>query len=333
MTSDERELKHLVDRHLPSPTHMEFVATRDRVLDQLRATPAHLQKARIVASEPPAFLVAHGVSLAAAAALIVLVATVSFQRADWIATVEAADGSSYTLEPNTVLSATDARGLQLTLKDGSRVEMRSASELSLERCGRTASASGSVPATSSSTPPNSATVICPCTRSDMTIAVAGTVFLVKTVADGSRVAVIEGEVRGPRRCDRDAAASRRTGVDESRRSPRVRCGTTSSGAGTPALIWRILDSFTKGMAQTRGTLTPLARQADVAGAQAPGAQAAALEFEEASIRECDPDNLPPSQIGARGGGANSVMVTPGRFYALCVTPATLIRTSHGYRAR
>ena len=25
------------------------------------------------------------------------------------------------------------------------------------------------------------------------------------------------------------------------------------------------------------------------------------------------------------------MVTPGRFYALCVTPATLIRTSHGYR--
>ena len=75
----------------------------------------------------------------------------------------------------------------------------------------------------------------------------------------------------------------------------------------------------------------MARQADVAGAQTPGAQAAALEFEEASIRECDPDNLPPSLIGARGGGANSVMTTPGRWYGLCLTPATLIRTAYGYR--
>src|SRR5678816_3255452 len=53
MTSNERELKHLVDRHLPSPTHMEFTAARDRVLDQLRAKPAHLQTPRIAESAPP----------------------------------------------------------------------------------------------------------------------------------------------------------------------------------------------------------------------------------------------------------------------------------------
>src|SRR6185503_1964375 len=99
----------------------------------------------------------------------------------------------------------------------------------------------------------------------------------------------------------------------------------------------ILDSFTNGIAQTRGTLTPLARQGDAQGAQMPtpaavNTQAAGPEFEEASIRECDPDNLPPSLIGARGGGANSVMMTPGRYYALCVTPATLIRVAYGYRA-
>src|SRR6185503_16424054 len=98
----------------------------------------------------------------------------------------------------------------------------------------------------------------------------------------------------------------------------------------------ILDSFTNGIAQTRGTLTPLSRQVDAPGAQTPtpaavNAQAAGPEFEEASIRECDPDNLPPSLIGARGGGANSVMMTPGRYYALCVTPATLIRGAYGFR--
>ena len=41
MSSDERALGELVDRDLPWPTQMEFVAARDRVLDQLRATPGH----------------------------------------------------------------------------------------------------------------------------------------------------------------------------------------------------------------------------------------------------------------------------------------------------
>ena len=58
--------------------------------------------------------------------------------------------------------------------------------------------------------------------------------------------------------------------------------------------------------------------------------AAQAEFEEASIRECDPDNLPPTPAGARGGGANSLQMTPGRMYALCLTPATLIRFAYGY---
>jgi uncharacterized protein (TIGR03435 family) len=86
----------------------------------------------------------------------------------------------------------------------------------------------------------------------------------------------------------------------------------------------------KGVAQTTAPLTPLARQADVVGRQTPGAQTAALEFEEASIRPCDPDNVPASVSGRGGGGPNSVYMTPGRFYALCMTPATLIRTAYGY---
>jgi uncharacterized protein (TIGR03435 family) len=335
MTSNERELKHLVDRHLPSPTHMEFTAARDRVLDQLRAKPAHLQTPRIAESAPPVSRWRTGMALAAAAALFALVATVPFQHTDWIATVEAADGSSYPLEPNIVLSATDARGLQLKLKDGARVEMRSASKLSLAPAVDGIGIellSGAIIVNAADQRDARLTVH----TSDMTISVAGTVSLVNAVADGSRVAAIEGNVRVRERAHETVL---RPGEQFST-SPVLPVGpirddiTWSRHADAHLAI---LDSFTKGIVQTVGPLTPLARQADVAaaqtaGAQTPGAQAAALEFEEASIRACDPDNLPPSLIGARGGGANSVMMTPGRFYALCVTPATLIRSSHGYRA-
>jgi bla regulator protein blaR1 len=58
--------------------------------------------------------------------------------------------------------------------------------------------------------------------------------------------------------------------------------------------------------------------------------AAVPEFEEASIRQCDPDNLPVAPEGMRGGGANSFQMTPGRTHALCMTLATLIRTAYGY---
>ena len=327
MTSDERALKQLVDRHLPTASHMEFVAARDRVFEQLRATPAHRRAAAIPAAVRPVAPWRTAGVLAAAAALIALVATMPFRQADWIATVEAADGSNYRLEPNTALSATDARGLQLTLKDGSRVEMRSASELSL------------VPAADGiGIRLRTGDIIVNAARqgdghlsvqtSDMTISVVGTVFLVKTVGEGSRVGVIEGEVRV-----REGSLERllRSGEQVS---------TSPVLAARPLrddIAWSrhadahlaILDSFKRGMARTAGTLAPVAtpgQSAAVAG------QAASTEFEEASIRECDPDNLPPSQIGARGGGANSVMMTPGRYFALCVTPATLIRTSHGYRA-
>ena len=54
------------------------------------------------------------------------------------------------------------------------------------------------------------------------------------------------------------------------------------------------------------------------------------QFEEASVRECDPDNLPPVPEGARGGGANSLLMTPGRAHIQCMTLATIIRTAYGY---
>src|SRR5262249_11233420 len=54
------------------------------------------------------------------------------------------------------------------------------------------------------------------------------------------------------------------------------------------------------------------------------------EFDVASVRQCDPDNMPSTPDGARGGGPNSFHMTPGRTYVLCMTVATIIRTAYGY---
>jgi uncharacterized protein (TIGR03435 family) len=98
-----------------------------------------------------------------------------------------------------------------------------------------------------------------------------------------------------------------------------------SGVVWPSLAFTripIFESFMRGMSQTAGRLSPFGAQNADTGPQ----------FEEASIRECDPDNLPALPPGARGGGPNSFYMTPGRTYVLCMTPATLIRTAYGLGA-
>jgi uncharacterized protein (TIGR03435 family) len=319
------------------------VAARERVLNELRAVPPHLQKPRLADADvlgsvrTPGTLRTSGTqgttgwwrpvaSLAAAAALIVIVATVSLQRAEWLATVEAADGSKYTLKPNTVLTAKDPRGLQLTLKDGARVEMRSAAELSLEAAPGGIGIrllAGDIIVNAVDQRDRHLSVQ---TR-DMSIVVAGTMSLVKAVEDGSRVAAITGNVRVHER-----------GLETVLR-PGEQFSTSPTLAARPLrddIVWSrnadahlaMLDSFMTGIARTTGPLTRLAPQA---GVQTPPVPNAAIEFEEASIRECDPNNLPALPPGTRGGGANSMLATPGRWYGLCLTPATLIRTAFGYQ--
>jgi uncharacterized protein (TIGR03435 family) len=335
MTSNEQDLKRLVDRHLPSPTHMEFTAARDRVLGQLRSTPLHQQTPRIGESEPTTSRWRTGALLTAAAALIALVAWVPLGHGDWIATVEAADGSSYPLQPNTVLTATERSGLQLTLKDGARVEMRSASAVSLAPVARGVGIqllAGDIIVDAAGQADSDLSVH----TNNMTIAVAGTIALVKTVGEGSRVAVIEGNahVREPAR-ETVLRPGEQLSTDPALATRPLRDDIAWSRHADAHL--KILAAFTNGIAQTAGALSPVSPSRPFVSVNGQttsintGAPPDAQEFEEASIRECDPDNLPPSPVGARGGGVNSVMATPGRFYALCVTPVALIRTSFGYR--
>jgi uncharacterized protein (TIGR03435 family) len=247
-------------------------------------------------------------SLAAAAAIILAVVVPRWSGSDVV--VAGADGR------------------MLTLDDGSRVEMRAQSELSIERAADGIDIrllAGDIIVNAAKQRSGHLYVH----TKDMTIAVVGTVFLVNASESGSRVAVIEGEVRV------------REGSAEKRLRPGDEAATTPTLTRRPLaedIAWSrnaavhraVIDTFMKGVAQSAAPLTPLARQADVTGAQTPGATAAPLEFEEASIRPCDPDNPPASVSGRGGGGPNSLYMTPGRLYVLCITPATLIRTAYGY---
>jgi uncharacterized protein (TIGR03435 family) len=230
-------------------------------------------------------------------------------------------------------------GLQVTLADDSRVEMRAHAEMTVDRASdgiQIDLKTGDIIVTAARQREGHLYV----RTSDMAVAlsavayrakvdVEGAVFLASAGQQGSRVGLIDGEVRV------------REGSVETLLRPGEQVATSPALAARTVrddILWSRnatehlakVDAFMKGVAQTTAPLTPLARQADVVGRQTPGAQTAALEFEEASIRPCDPDNVPASVSGRGGGGPNSVYMTPGRFYALCMTPATLIRTAYGY---
>ena len=306
MNPTDRALKDLIDRHLKWPSDLAFIAARDRVREELLATPAHLQTPR-VADAPRALVVGPMATALAAAAVVVL-----------------AVGAAILWPRGAELHTAGAEGTQITLSDGSQIEMRAHAELTVERADDGFGIHlrrGDIIVSAAKQRDGHLYVH----TTDMTIAVVGTVFLVNVGSDGSRVAVIEGEVR----------------VTEGSTETRLRPGEQVATSPTIArrtvredITWSrnadahltILDSFMKGMAETAGTLAPL----NPAPSAAPAGQAAAAEFEEASVRECDPDNLPPAPAGARGGGANSLQMTPGRLYALCLSPATLVRTAYGY---
>ena len=110
MKSTDRQLKDLIDRHLQWPSDLAFTAARDRVREQLLATPARLQTAR-VADAPPSIPMWR---MAAAAAVVVAVAI-----------------GTAIVWPRARVYAAGADGLQVTLAD--RLECRDACALRDDR--------------------------------------------------------------------------------------------------------------------------------------------------------------------------------------------------------
>jgi uncharacterized protein (TIGR03435 family) len=227
-------------------------------------------------------------------------------------------------------------GLQVTLADDSRVEMRAHAEMTVDRASdgiQIDLKKGDIIVTAAKQRGGQLSV----QTKDFTVAVEGTVFLADAGEQGSRVGVIDGEVRVRERGTPPPPIS-----VETRLGPGEQVATSltvSQRSLADDITWSrnadahraILESFRRGMAQTSSPLSPVVPAGERQQGASPAAPAA-LEFEEASIRLCDPNNIPPPPAGARGGGANSFYMTPGRTYVLCMTPATLIRTAYGLGA-
>ena len=219
--------------------------------------------------------------------------------------------------------AAGADGLQVTLSDDSRVEMRAHSEMTVGRASdgiRIDLEKGDIIVSAARQRDGHLYVQ---TR-DMTVSVVGTVFLVNADEEGSRVGVIEGEVRV------------REGGRETRLRPGEQVATSSAIVARPLtedINWSrnasahlaILDSSMKATAQPTAPITP-PEQATPGQTGVANGQAAKTEFEEASIRECDSATPPP---GTRGGGPGRFQMTPGRTRGECLTLATIIRTAYG----
>jgi uncharacterized protein (TIGR03435 family) len=315
VNSTDHDLKDLIDRHLKWPSDLSFTAARDRVREQLLATPARLQTAR-VADAPPSIPMWR---MAAAAAVVVAVAI-----------------GTATVWPRARVYAAGADGLEVTLADHSSVEMRAHSEMTV---GRAADGiliglqRGDIIVSAARHRDGHLYVQ---TR-DMMVSVVGTVFLVNADDEGSRVGVIEGEVSVR---ERGTAWSRsgRQGGRETRLRPGEQVATSSAIVARPLtedINWSrnatshlaILDSFMKATAQSAHSTAPITppEQATVGNSVA-NSQAPKTEFEEASIRECD--SAPPP-AGVRGAGPGRFQMTPGRTRAECLTLATIIRTAYG----
>jgi uncharacterized protein (TIGR03435 family) len=207
MKRDDENLDEILDRHLPSAAKGEMEEDGDRVWSRLRSR-AEDRPLRVVLQATPV-LRWRPVAAILAAAAVLAVAFIGTRPGEAFAIVERVDGALYRFEDakTEVMASGDelqsgdtvrtngGSGTTLVLADGSRVEMRSRSELTLEQADegiRLRLRDGSVIVNAAKQ--NSDRHLYVQTK-DMTVSVVGTVFLVNAEEEGSRVAVIEGEVR------------------------------------------------------------------------------------------------------------------------------------------
>jgi uncharacterized protein (TIGR03435 family) len=199
----------VVDAHLGlfgSPSEEEMVQAEERAHGRLSSESFHAASASAVqaASLGPAWRWRLAVIAVAAVLLLAVTGIVTVQRrAGTFATVESADGLVY--RASDVVYVGTRIGLNETLRsagittlalaDGSRVEVRSKSQLSLERAADGLSIhlqQGGIIVDAAKQGTGRHLYV---RTKDVTVSVVGTVFLVNAEEEGSRVSVIEGEVR------------------------------------------------------------------------------------------------------------------------------------------
>jgi uncharacterized protein (TIGR03435 family) len=237
----EFRIRRLLRRHLRwygQPPRERAAAALDRVWETLEPHVAHAQTAprfRLESLETESRRGAAGPWRVRIAAAVVLVAAAVTVAVVWRPADEAlfrvAEGNVQPGDPPSLLRSfggtgtvrsNGAAGAVLELSDGSRVEMRTNSELSLERADdglRVRLNAGGIIVNAAKQRTGHLYV----QTKDMTVSVVGTVFVVSADSEGSRVVVIEGEVHV------------RQGVTETKLLPGERVTTTPLMPSRPVI--------------------------------------------------------------------------------------------------
>jgi uncharacterized protein (TIGR03435 family) len=203
MKRDSKNMEEILKHHLPRPSEEIMESKRDLVWQNIRS---QVNLAVVRSSERKISL--RWKLMAAAVFAGVMAAVLFLNTRTPIAEVEFADGSLYRVSGDKqqtihhgdsiyrgeTIRANGGAGSVIELADGSRVEMRSQTDLALERADdgiRIRLSKGGVIVNAARRRSGHLYVI----TKDVSVSVVGTVFLVNAEEEGSRVAVIEGEVR------------------------------------------------------------------------------------------------------------------------------------------
>jgi len=319
MKTHEENIDEVLGKVLHSTPQTEMEAAGARVLQRLRRDSGWLAEAT------PRAPVSKTWRLLAAAAAVAsaVVLSIGFWPAGSAAVVEAADIGLYRVvagktqplhigekvEMGETIRSDGAASSTLAIEDGSRIEMRSMSELALEDAndGLHIRLSGGSVIVSGAREPKWHLYV---QTRDTRVSVGETVSLVTAEETGSRVAVIQGEAR----------------VEQGGTSKWLRGGEQL--ATIPFLEPR---SIAEGISWSRRApqLLPMVQQA--AALLAPAVQAPVPEvpkWEAASIKPCDPNT--PKIAGARGnnGVGENFTVTPGRFATECMRLSVLMNIAY-----
>jgi uncharacterized protein (TIGR03435 family) len=190
-----REKSEILERSLglfnePSPERME--EARANVLRRLKSRNDGLDADATLSSDTERTWRSPLWAVAAAIAIVVLLPAAMLWYGRAPGSLQFADGV-HKLSYGELARSNHSEGAVVTLRDGSRVEMRSKSELALEKTEdgvRIRLDRGSV-IVSAAKQHNGHLYV---RTKDVTVSVVGTVFFVNTEEEGSRVAVIQGEV-------------------------------------------------------------------------------------------------------------------------------------------
>jgi uncharacterized protein (TIGR03435 family) len=190
-----REKSEILERSLglfnePSPERME--EARANVLRRLKSRNDGLDADATLSSDTERTWRSPLWAVAAAIAIVVLLPAAMLWYGRAPGSLQSADGV-HKLSYGELARSNHSEGAVVTLRDGSRVEMRSKSELALEKTEdgvRIRLDRGSV-IVSAAKQHNGHLYV---RTKDVTVSVVGTVFFVNTEEEGSRVAVIQGEV-------------------------------------------------------------------------------------------------------------------------------------------